>query len=1609
MAIDPIAIARDIQRDFRRYLRTTLSIAPKYADLRNQFHAALEQRDVLFKGPYLQGLPPYEPGESLNDLVEARVLPSAIRSIPFLGDATYPLYWHQAEAVKQVRRGHNVIMASGTGSGKTLAFLVPIISSILENPAPGVHALLLYPMNALVNDQLKVLRRLLRGREDVRFGRYVNIKITPEREREARRLYPEALPNEVVSREQFREEPPHILITNYAMLEYLLLRPDDSPLFRGPWRFIVVDELHTYSGARGGEIAFLMRRLRQRVKDSDNDRIQYIGTSATIVSTSATAPQRVADFATTIFDAPFDAKGIIQARAAYAHPTGPQMPPPDEALYRDTDLLSACDRLEWDEAARTAMIRNGVPVSVVEQAIARYQADFEAALYDIFSRDPRIQKLRSVVSRPVSMEQATAHVFGKADAASVQSLVGLVRICSLARLPGGEGRLAPCRYHMFCRGLDGLYVALTRSEKAGALKPTLLTRPMRLGPDGKTRVLELCTCRKCGQPYLCAYEFAEDDEWILKPFGSPSEGRGEQIWLVWQPPRPECEDEEDESEPAVVKSEEIIFCTQCGRYGPACQPLRCSCPSTGAHIALWVVSRRQRPRKCFACGSGNSITAFRTDGEAAQAVVAETFYRGLPPSSNSSARYYPGQGRKLLAFADSRQSAAYFAPYLERTHKEQKLRWLILRAFKSAVQMAGPLVAFADLLDHMVSLGRSKKLFPLDWTTATARTECARYLVREFCLPTGRRLSLEALGLLRGLVDLSEMYVVPPVLASFGLHAGEAVDLVQEILSTLRLQKAITMPPPLVATDEDFKPRIGEDAVVSIGTEELRGGRLWGFLPSRSVRTQRRSAYLKRVLDAAAKREGLRPPSKDATKDVLDAIWRSVTDIDGPAELLPFARAEVTPGKIGYQIRWEALRFSSPAEWYRCNTCNQWYGSNVLSVCPSFRCTGRLVPASPDDHLADHHYRRFYTSGLPTPLRAKEHTAQLSAELAARYQQAFQEGHSRDEGQINVLSCSTTFELGVDLGDLEAVLLRGVPPSPANYQQRAGRAGRGVGAAAFVVTFALNRSHDATFFERPEAMIMGEIRPPRASPEREVLRRHLNAVLLSQFAREWRETQGREFRSIGDFLESTPDLPSPPYDAFLKRLDALIESLRTKLMQLVSAALKDAEAHAYLSRLADQVKEDVNEARAYYLDERKALEDILREKRRQWNKLRRDGKPAGKLSGFMDYVQRRIDDLRRTNWVTFFSDRNVLPRYAFPIYNVSLETPEAELRLERDLKIALGEYAPGATLVAKDRLWESVAVRLPPNRALPRKYYARCPQCWHVERHLKKEEVFKDRRAGCPVCGHDGRSPKRGTYQYIVPKYGFSTDLQQGGRPIIFDRPMSVPASRVLFVPQPNVRDDPGLVLGSVPHAGVEVRGSEGADFFVFNNGNDGSGRGFYLCTSCGRLLDYPDRGSHLTVTGKECKGKGSWKHLGHEFRGTATRLLFTGTGHRYDNHAFWLSLMYALLGGMSDALEVERGDIDGVIRPVSHGGTTTQEVVLFDNVPGGAGHVRRLLDQEELIQVIGAAYGRSSQCQCGEDTSCYSCLRCYRNQYCHDLLQRGLAASYLGQLISETGGSIRE
>lgn len=348
--MNPIELAQKLQAALVSYLTTTFDVNRdgQEPELAAAIEASFNLQGALFNGPYLELTPPYRTRQSLKALCERGVLSEQLlrlecfnRGMPISVDA--PLFTHQERAIRKlVIEQHNVVISSGTGSGKTECFLIPILNDLLSDATPGVRALLIYPMNALVNDQLDRLRSLLAG-TDITFGRYTSELMQTEEEA-LRHAETPPLPNEVICRDHIQsgEKLPQILITNYAMLEYLLLRPKDSPLFEsGRWRYIVLDEAHTYVGAQGIEVALLLRRLKHRLGKSRGE-IRCVATSATLTDDDAT---EAATFAACLFDEPFDEDDIIfgeidtayfpEAETAYDVPRGTYNHPEFGALLAE--------------------------------------------------------------------------------------------------------------------------------------------------------------------------------------------------------------------------------------------------------------------------------------------------------------------------------------------------------------------------------------------------------------------------------------------------------------------------------------------------------------------------------------------------------------------------------------------------------------------------------------------------------------------------------------------------------------------------------------------------------------------------------------------------------------------------------------------------------------------------------------------------------------------------------------------------------------------------------------------------------------------------------------------------------------------------------------------------------------------------------------------------------------------------------------------------------------------------------------------------------------------------------------------------------------------------
>jgi hypothetical protein len=686
-----------------------------------------------------------------------------------------PLYQHQEETIQSVFQGSNVVVATGTGSGKTEAFLYPILLHLYrefqgKTLCPGVRALILYPMNALANDQRERLGEICKRLKEEHspfqftFGQYVGE--TPEDENDSQRHARDHIAErdqkdhsivedghvvhgELVLRSEMRKTPPHILLTNYSMLEYLLLRPDDSPLFDNGrarwWTFLVLDEAHQYRGSRGMEMAMLLRRLKQRLREGGrSEPFRCIATSATLVGEEGDEAA-VAQFASDLFGEEFREENVILGATEPIPEPGPtRLAPDDYRLLREFlhgNSSEAASRLA-ELASKLGVVLPG-------------NQDPPKTVGLLLQRDGRAADLRRLIAgNPAEVQEIANQVFGDLpEEKRVSALAELVELLLQAKDPSSDAPLLSARYHLFLRSLEGAFVSYWPEKKV------FLDRKA-VGKD--VTAFEVALCRECGQHYFVGPKDFKGGR-LVEAIRDPGDVNFGATFF-----RPiENGKDEDEGGESGEATNKVVFqlCVRCGE-------MRRGKPQCGHDNLIWVVKEESPPdedradqmAKCGACGYSAAgrdpvrEVVHGTDGP--HAVIATTLYQTLPE-----------ERKKVLAFADGRQEAAFFAWYLEDSYRDILTRNLILKIARSFTQYPVEGISLYTIADKAFRDYRDAFKRKESDDEPTIRKNIWRVLYREF-LTEERRISLEGVSLIRWSVKWPDWFKTPKVLKESPLVAN---------------------------------------------------------------------------------------------------------------------------------------------------------------------------------------------------------------------------------------------------------------------------------------------------------------------------------------------------------------------------------------------------------------------------------------------------------------------------------------------------------------------------------------------------------------------------------------------------------------------------------------------------------------------------------------------------------------------------------------------------------------------------------------------------------------------------------------------------------------------
>ncbi|MDC0676077.1 DEAD/DEAH box helicase [Nannocystis radixulma] len=1549
---DAFGAQRELRERLADFLLDSFNVRnPELAlRLRRDWAASTRQSDRLFAPMLVQGAFPFPPDKTPAELQSPSLSardperPLHPRTVKLLAAAgiDYPLYEHQVETIRHAAAGKTVILSAGTGSGKTESFLIPVIDRLFwdhelgldDISQPGIRAMIIYPLNALVNNQVERILELLRDEADLTFAFYTS-RLKESRtaaERQYHNLGREVPPDcQIIDRKSLRglgdagksrQGPPHILVTNFSMLEYMLIRPLDHSIFRHIMfdgrprlRAIVLDEAHVYAGAQAAEIHMLLRRAALRFGTHLED-IQGYATSATLGGDDEGETLR--KLAADMFSSPRERVASIVGHRYLPSEGSPlradlgplQIPdaPPDAPPLVPEDLQTVHfdekgnpDDLVRDDAAAHNAARACVELGLaaadeVPGLVAKSESRPAVLLHHVLSRHPGLVELRRWLFEGDGEKHETRYLHevvhklfptASAGAGAERATYALLQLGSLARLTAKRHPYIPARMHLFVRTPAGVWV---KPKRDGADSPTwpwgsLTTQPpAEIAEDDPW--LRLYLCRSCGCPLLRVWEKAGAAQAPLL-FATPA-SQGTVKMAHFSP---------DASR---------RLPDSWGRQPVDLVPVIAGDDERDESLAL---------DRCPHCKIEKAeLEDLQLPARAALPALVDGIYPSLgeiPQSSDT----LPGGGRRMLAFSDSRQGAARLAVEIERTHDigvNRQLLWRLLATL--GPESNDGQVKFSDLHAALVADPSLRQRAEASAIEDAADDDFLHNLATVSIFeelstpPVTRGNTLELLGLVEvcypGLRQLKLPTELRGALSEAAWH-----DLLATALDYARSRGAVKRESLLSEfsgkSDSlyDLLPLPHKDRFIVPASKQQGVQRQRAAVPpsDESDRTIPLHSTQGRLLNFARRLHERHPLPVDA-EALLRAVWDALlAGAENPVckrWLKKSAAGPHTGSETGLQIDLKQLQFKAHLAGppFIEPVTGRLHFRSVLGVSaqPDNPHTLRPLDDEERQRWASRHAVRRVRDHQLLGLWSVEHTAQLEVDELEDQERKFR------EGKRNFMSSSTTMEMGIDLGGLTLVLLANVPPGPANYWQRGGRAGRRTDGSSLVLTLAQPRPHDQRVFAEPRAFLERPIVPPQVRLDsRALLLRHVNAFLLAEFFRAVVVPRGggnplSAFGHVGEFILD----PAPHHAVAAALLDQLAIDKDETLAEVFLRWLDILPVDEHLTRvvrerliagtcLANEPLEALVRVCAVaftHARDRARREESVLKQQEQRERDRGEGKRDDK---YLRLLERQKKHLAREPLLSYLVRNDFLPRFGFPIEVVRLDTtykvswrddddvhPDedgAALRMERSLDLALSEYAPGGEVIAKKRVHRVAG--LVPNwlaeeagRAT-RRYFSECSQCHFV--------TFSDtaQPQECEVCGHktesltefldrsarmsskkaakeradagdeeaDGAPQPSPVRSYLVPA-GFAVKFGKGPRRLA-GSVKRMPAPKATIGPShspPSEIIADALAMGFTPKSSLFIR-SEGQVAYTSRSVGTRYGFGYRICQACGRAAPEKD------------------------------------------------------------------------------------------------------------------------------------------------------------------------
>jgi ATP-dependent helicase YprA (DUF1998 family) len=1710
MQLTPSGAFEHIKESVVQYLETTYRISdPNVFAERGEI---LRKLGVVAQEPFIEATPAFPTSRKLVDLERSypESLPAGLAELVQHGVPVdrFNLYTHQEEALLAAfSEKPSLLVATGTGSGKTEAFVLPILADILkeaknwprvngkaergkfdersnvwlhsrrhESRPAALRAIILYPMNALVNDQLSRLRRILSNGASpdwqrrnlngnlIHFGMYTSLtpragsfvdkwrrdkineylsKISEDWDhlREDLKLkgfWPRPDSPEMLIRWDMQAAPPDILVTNYSMLEYMLVRPIENNIFEKTRNWLqntpearitlVLDEAHTYTGAKGTEVAHLVRRLKERLGlEAGSAKFRAIATTASLPNVSD-AEKELFRFISDLFDEPEHRFSLVR------------LPKNMNQLPNRTPSLKALQA--FDRFHQAFDITNPFPAidgiaTDLQLGQVDHTLDPQVALYQLLEKNEDIIWVRQRTARNATLLDKLADECWDGLATPEKRERATAGILSAGSFSRPEAKLdvpplLSVRLHAFFRGVPGLWACMDPNCSA---VPQKYRDPEHPRPIGKlytdprpwcecgARVLELFSCRKCGLLFLGG--IPDSVEGSLWPWSDDLAGERQNIkdFRVFgvEQPNPEIVPDYRSTRTTLPVPQNSDWARPVWEIEPATQnnqeisPFPARCPRCQNYRSPGVDGRE-------------IIENLRTKGPQTFSHIVEDGFRVQPRTSGSQP---PNWGRKALLFSDSRQEAAKLAGDLRIDHTRDAFRQLLYLALQMCPTCYGDGEIEEELPFRIGQPVQKKRKtcpacggsrfnqnpVPLKYDELFKRVKHLQF--KTGIIPSSEKFTnffsqlasgdLNVAARLNTYFDLalrSELAEVEYALEPLGLGAwrvslpgGNLEPLTEEETATfLRSIARILATENILIPPGDQEPWAWKHGFAKRLVEDYEQNVLfWGNsrygdngIPYNLEAYRKLGRYVIAVSKAlvAAGRLSNSGAADKWRKDLRKPLWDALIG----SRILKTAGARLGNNQVPWGIGIDVFDLHPmPDIVQRCTGCGYIMSETLLNVC--VRCGQQTAPY-PVNQLINYHRRiaqlvmNTAVFDDPFPIRAIEHSAQIpgfeARDLERWFQDLFHDDQEPLDYRIDVLSVTTTMEMGIDIGSLLCVGLRNIPPSVANYQQRAGRAGRRGSAIATVLAFAQPRSHDQYYFSRPPEIVSQPPRVPALYIQNEVIaHRHVRALILQDFF--FRQGGGQPAANLFASWGQVRDFGN--------------------------------------RQLADKLTAYLAGSRAPLIERCKKIVHTS-----FWDKL------GGWIDMLVSEIQGVVNrHLENDDLFEALISSGLLPKYAFPVDVVSLNIPtenqgngddneDGDDAMQRDIKIALAEYAPGAEVIRGEfpntYIFQSAALydAFEENPDYhPKEQLIECVDCKSIA-ILPTDQLPPDT---CSECGSGNIMP----IPFVEPP-GFTVDwnLPRAGR-----REYKGEGRERAGIVTPA-----RLLVGGTSFAGGQSQAPFApnlytrvrvGDLFISNNGPNREFPGFLICPTCGRCLDPENPSSHNYPSNMPpfhgrrrgprysdpCPNQTDFTNfviLGHKFHsevilmGVDLPLALDASFYEPSGRAVWQSFGTLVANASAIILQVDPTELKVGVRAVQrpprriHG-----EIFLYDNVPGGAGYARAI--QSNLKTILEKALELGENCSNPECAgACYQCLYDYGNQGIHPLLDRRLGVGILRFLL---------